>query len=76
FLLMRKQRKVKKLDTQINEIKATIEPSKDTPEFLTLSRELRNKLTKWDKESSNKKKEKFIRDTGDYARKEVFRWQS
>ncbi|XP_077327470.1 uncharacterized protein LOC143961999 [Lithobates pipiens] len=66
FLLKRKQRKMTILDSQINEIKHSIESFKDTPDFIRLSVELKDKMSKWDFEVQNKKKKKFIRDSDDF----------
>ena len=77
LLLVRKQRKLKILNSQINDITTILEPLKDSEEFLKLSGELKNKLVKWDSEIQNKKKKKFIRDWDDFTGvNSIFKWQS
>lgn len=67
---------MKMLYKQITELKSKIEPLQESPDFSKLSGELKNKMVKWDKEVQDKKKNKYIRDSGNYSRGEVFKWQS
>lgn len=53
LLLTRKRRKMRTLDSQIKDITSSLESLKDSEEFLKLSGELKNKLTKWDLETQN-----------------------
>lgn len=76
FLLIRKRKKMLLLDKQISELKSLLEPLQNSPDFLRLSGELKNKMVKWDTEVQEKKRNKFIRDSGDFSRGEVFKWQS
>ena len=76
FLLSRKQRKKLWLESQIKEITDRIERHKDTSEFIRLSGELKNKLEKWDKETQEKKRKKFLRDVNDFGVPNVYKWQS
>lgn len=76
FLLLRKQRKMTILDKQIGELKSKIEPLQNSPDFSRLSGELKNEMMKWDKEIQEKKKNKYIRDSDDYSKGDVFKWQS
>lgn len=44
--------------------------------FFKLSTDLGNKLTKWDTEVQNEKKEKYIRDSDDFRSGNIFKWQA
>lgn len=72
----RKQQKKLWLEGQIKAIIDLIEPSKESPEFIRLSGELKTKLIRWDKESQDKKRKKFLRDLSDFGSHQVFKWQS
>lgn len=74
LLLIHKQSKMKSLDSQIKDITTSLEPLKDSGEFLKLSGELKNKLTKWDFEIQNKKKKKCIRDLKDFSEGNIYKW--
>lgn len=63
------------LEAQIRDLRRTIEPFKESEEFLRLSTELKNRLIKWDTETQNKKNKKFIRDLDDFGKNNVFKWQ-
>lgn len=76
FLLARKRRKMTLLETQIAELKSSIESHKESEEFLRLAAELKNKLVKWDYETQNKKKKKYIRDFEDFGKGNIYKWQS
>ncbi|PIO13460.1 hypothetical protein AB205_0035140, partial [Aquarana catesbeiana] len=76
FLLSRKRRKMILLETQIAELKSSIESHKESEEFLRLSAELKNKLIKWDHETQNKKKKKYIRDADDFGKGIIYKWQT
>lgn len=64
------------LETQIAELKHSIESHKESEEFLRLSAELKNKLVKWDYETQNKKKKKYIRDLEDFRKGNIYKWQN
>lgn len=64
------------LNKQIADLKIKMEPLQNATDFTRLSGELKNKMIKWDKEIQDKKKNKYIRDSGDYMKGEVFKWQS
>lgn len=53
-----------------------IEPHKESEEFLRLSVELKNKLSKWDLEVQNQKNKKYIRDYDDFKNGNIFKWQT
>lgn len=76
LLLRRKQRKMKSLESQIQDLQVHLEPHKDSEEFLRLSGELKQKLAKWDSETQAKKKKKFLRDLKDYNEGVIFKWQA
>ena len=76
LLTLRKKRKKLWLEEQIKAITDLIEPSKETSEFIRLSGELKTKLIRWDKESQDKKRKKFLRDYNDFSTNLVFKWQS
>lgn len=52
------------------------ESFKDTTEFIKLSGELKNKQIKWDKETQDKKRKKFLRNLDNFGGKHVYKWQS
>lgn len=66
FLLKRKQRKLRKIDQTIEEIKG---------EFTTLTAQLNKALMKKDKEVQNRKSKKYTRDINDFRNDPVFKWQ-
>lgn len=73
--MLRKQIKMKLLETQIRELKNIIEPHKESEELLRLSTELKNRLIKWDSEIQNKKNKTFVRDLDDFRKGNIFKWQ-
>lgn len=76
FLLQRKQRKTRKLDQNIAEIREELETYKETTEFKTLTTQLNKDFTKKDREVQQRKSKKYIRDTNDFQNDQVFKWQS
>lgn len=66
------------LNKQIGDLKTKMEPLQNAIDFTRLSGELKNKMIKWDREIQDKKKKKskYNRDSGDYTKGEVFKWQS
>lgn len=75
FLLERKQKKIKKIDQTIAEVKVEFENYKDTVEFTTLTSQLNRDLTKKDKVQQRKSK-KYTRDINDFKNDQAFKWQS
>lgn len=73
FLLTRKRKKMVLINQQITELKSLLEPTQNSPDFSRLSGELKNKMLKWDKEAQEKKLTKFIRDSGDFSRGDIFK---
>lgn len=76
FLLERKQRKNKKIDQNILEIREELELYKDTTEFKNLTTQLNKDLVKKDKKVQQRKSKKHIRDRNDFRNNQVFKWQS
>lgn len=64
------------LDKEIKDIKEKLLPSKSTPEYNTLSLNLKSHLEKEEREQKTKKQKKYTRDIADYKTSSVFRWQS
>lgn len=75
FLFKRKQTKIRSLDAQIQVLRDLTELQKEEPELVRLSGGLKSDVEKWEKEVKDKKRKKFLRDTGDYKEKKIFRWQ-
>lgn len=76
LLIKRKQKKVRIINKTIEEIKLTLEPLKDTPEFHTLSKQLSRDIEQKDKENAARKKKKYQRDVKDFDDDLVFKWQN
>lgn len=67
---------MKLIEGQIKDIRDKIEPFKDTAEYTKHMGELQKNMQKKDLENKNTKKKKYLRDLGDYQKKQVFRWQA
>lgn len=78
FLIDRKRNRLTLIDREIKElqeIKEKLLPHKSTPEYLSLSANLKSHLEKKEKDQRIKKQKKYTRDTSDYKNNLVFNWQ-
>lgn len=76
FLLKRKQKKMRIIDQQIEEIKSKLDPYKESAEFNRLASQLNKDLVARDLEVQQRKMKKFQRDVADYKTDQVFKWQT
>lgn len=76
FLLGKKRARLTTIDKDIKEIRDKLLPFKATPEYMSLSTNLKIHLEKEEREQKVKKQKKYTRDTNDYKTHQVFSWQS
>lgn len=75
FLVERKKARLPALDKEIKDLRDKLMPSSSTPEYTTLSSNLKTLLEKEERDQKNKKQKKYSRDVSDYKSNLVFNWQ-
>lgn len=73
FLIKRKPRKMRAIETQIKEFRDKIKPHKESDEYTKNMGGLQKNMQKKHIENKNLKKKKYICDLGDYQKKQVFK---
>lgn len=76
FLLKkRKQSNIFWIEGSIRDLKAKLEPNKDSVEFKSQAEKMSKNMIQKDNENKQRKIGKFLRDCNDYKMKKVFKWQ-
>lgn len=70
--MKRKERKIRKIDEVIGDIKEELEIHKESTEFITITAQLNKELLKKDKEVQNRKIKNYTRDFNDIKNDQVF----
>lgn len=76
LFLGKKRARLVIIDKEIKDIREKLLPFKATPEYYSLSTNLKTHLEKEEKEQRVKKQKKYTRDASDYKNHQVFSWQS
>lgn len=76
FLIKKKQRKMRMIESQIKDFRDKIEPFQKSTENAKHMGDLQKNMQKKNLENRNINKNKYLRDVGGYQKKQVFRWQT
>ncbi|PIO11720.1 hypothetical protein AB205_0093780 [Aquarana catesbeiana] len=75
-IVVRRQHKLKNIESEILQIKDQLLPFHETREYKDKENNLQEAAKKYDKEIQLKKQKKFKRDVLDYKNQQVYKWQT
>lgn len=76
LVLTRKQRKLGRINEQINIIRSKLEPMNESNQIKEFNNNMKRKLEKVDRDTQKKKVRKYNRDAADFKNNKIYAWQN